>query len=610
MIFPGIIRTYDPATREYTVSIDRQGVPKARRLNAGLDKPFQTESRVICLKCSDMSWLILGEVDMPSPIEDQPESPSVDDAAAALVNELNALNSGEREGAKGSFRKPNDNIHFIGDVSLENREPKANSRSRIKIFSFGSILTQASNLCFQLLDRKENRILTQARNILTRCIGYVQSIRFNQNTRLVTQSETLKASPLEATPKTDFQRIAGFVPKGLRNAKKPEELMIFPKVERGVREIMGNHRVEEFDNLTHTHRARQDTITYDTTGKEATRNTEMYQVTGRIAGEGAGNASFGSRTTYRDWLVIQVDNEGQSVLINDLKNNQKIEMNPGGILVKANNINIESKVTKITASESVVIDTPGFFVNNLQTMFMRSKLGKNWLAVDSGGDNYFDLSEYAGIWLNNYTEEADKIPVDDPYITANSLMSNILGMISSRKGAFWKSRRDRWRNLSSLFANSPLSSLASATSMLPSLSTLAGGLSGSLGGLTSGLSGSLGGLTSGLGGLTGGLTGGLGGLTGGLGGLTGGLGGLTGGITEQFNSITKSMPDVQNQIAGQGEALKNQITTQVEELNLQTQTKIGPGTDLTSQVSNLTNNLPDIQGQLSSQLPSIPGLPF
>lgn len=408
-MYAGWVGSYNPSTRIYNVNVDGLGDKPARRLHSGIDRPYPNDTRVLCVQAHDMAWVILGEVEMPEPPVGSDRPKTVDDSAADLVTNLGLVNTGVAILDTPQYRNPLAEINFAGDAAIENRVADPRSRSRIKIYSFGSVLVFASNFCFQLFNPKNNKILTSARSLVTRAVGHIKSIIFNPITNKTTIHEKLQSSPLEKNatgqpaPKTDRETFEGDVPAPNKQAKYGRELLKKPKVVRGRRDVYGDHRVEERDNKTHSYRERQDSVVYNADGTEKSRKTELYKEEGRIV-SGSGAVSYGSRVIYRDWLVIEINNETNSVRIEDLKRSQKIEMSATGVFIKGNNVSIDGDVIKLTASSAIHLDTPALLGTNLVTALFETPKGTPMLSLDSAGGGYFDLSPYKGIVIDGYTK--------------------------------------------------------------------------------------------------------------------------------------------------------------------------------------------------------------
>lgn len=380
MICAGIIGNYDPDSRLYVVNIDGYGDRQSRRLHTGVDRPFPKGTRVVCMKTDTTSWIIIGELEMPqSELEDN-RPQNVDEAAADMIEELAKLQPSSQLGDKSNYRQPYDQLHFAGDVSLENRQLDPRSRSRIKIFSFGAILNFASNFCFQLFDRKENRILTQARSMLTRCIGYMRLIKTDSATQRTTVQETIQSAVLEkntagqSAPRTDRITTDGFIPATGARASSVMNFEKTPKVSRGQREVFMGHRIEEVDNLTQTHRLRQDFVTFNADNDETARVREITKVEGNLKNENITTAQFGAVHQYRDWLKITVDSVKQELTIHDLKNNQTIIMTNGGVSVAAKSFTVNAPSISMLGSNveikasSILLDSPNTRITQVPTL--------------------------------------------------------------------------------------------------------------------------------------------------------------------------------------------------------------------------------------------------
>lgn len=406
IIAAGIISTYDPDSRVYGVNLDGLGDRQVRRINTGVDRPFHVGARVVCFKAGTLSWTIVGELDVPQVELGDNRPKSVDEAAADMIDELNQLRPMSKLGDKINYRQPYGEVNFPGDVVLENKAEDPRSRSRVKVYSFGAILVKASNFCFQLLDRKENRILTQARNLLTRAIGYFKSARTDPRSKKTTVIERVQGDVLEASangrahPTTDVETTQGFVPN-TKARGTADTLHAAPKVERGQREVFGHHRVEEIDNLTQTARTKQDSVRFNASGEETSRVTEVYSAEGNVSGERSGSAKNGAKTFYRDWLAIQIDSDAHTVRVEDRSTGQVFELNPTGLVVRAKNMTISADRINIKTTQGLFVSGPSFLVSGVSIFAVKNMLGKTVLNT-SGDGSFLDLSSYRGIWLDDY----------------------------------------------------------------------------------------------------------------------------------------------------------------------------------------------------------------
>ena len=435
-MYAGWVGSYNPSTRIYNVNVDGLGDKPARRLHSGIDRPYPNDTRVLCVQAHDMAWVILGEVEMPEPPVGSDRPKTVDDSAADLVTNLGLVNTGVAILDTPQYRNPLAEINFAGDAAIENRVADPRSRSRIKIYSFGSVLVFASNFCFQLFNPKNNKILTSARSLVTRAVGHIKSIIFNPTTNKTTIHEKLQSSPLEKNatgqpaPKTDRETFEGDVPAPNKQAKYGRELLKKPKVVRGRRDVYGDHRVEERDNKTHSYRERQDSVDYNADGTEKSRSTELYKEEGRII-SGSGAVSYGSRIIYRDWLVIEVDNQSNSVRIEDIKSNQKIQLNPAGIFIKGKDVAIDGDSVTISAKTGIELEAPTLLVSKIRRGLFQTADGKPLLTLNPNS-SYFDLSQYRYIVLDQYKTIASITKFTSPGSAIrlmNSLKSSLGGVI-------------------------------------------------------------------------------------------------------------------------------------------------------------------------------------
>lgn len=382
----GVVTDYDPDTKMYLVSLDSTGDVQARRVLTGVDKPFPNHARVVCVRTRGLGWSILGELDMPSPNPENNRPQTVDEAVADLTSKVRDIRLANQVSALPNFRDVGEEPQFPGDVSIENRTVNKASRSRVKVYSFGSVLAFASNLCFMLLNRRDSLLLIQCRNYLMRAVGYLKSITTRADDPRLVIREVLQADPLPSQQgtenprpvKTDRETVEGYVlvAPGTDRAEDVSDIIRAPKVERGLWTKFMDHRAEEIDHAQQVRRIKQDFVTYDSQGRETERLQEITHVEGHIEGEG-GSASRGARTVYRDWLEIQVDNEARTITITNLngpephrvvltdehtaieRGAQYLRLDDDGLHIRAKNMNVEvEEVIDRKAGQSITDSAP------------------------------------------------------------------------------------------------------------------------------------------------------------------------------------------------------------------------------------------------------------
>lgn len=363
----GTVTEYDATTKMYVVSLDHCGDVPARRVITGVDKPYPAFARVFCAKSRGMEWAILGELDVPQPDPGDNRPKTVDESAAELDSQIRDIRLASRATELPNFRPLGEEPQFAGDVSIENRTRDQRSRSRVKVFAFGSILSFASNLCFTLWDKRDNQLVTQCRNLIFRAVGFVQTITTRGDDPRTTRRELLQADPLPSQQGTenpaptwdDRETVEGYIPApGGQRAEDVSGIIEKPKAERGRRTRFVTHRAEEIDNNQQVRRVRQDHVVYDDKGKETERVQELSHVEGHIDGEG-GTAKKGVRTLHRDWLEIQIDNDAHVITITNLggpdphrviltdehtsieRGAQSLRLDDDGLHIKAKNMNVE-----------------------------------------------------------------------------------------------------------------------------------------------------------------------------------------------------------------------------------------------------------------------------
>ena len=322
----GVVVAYDPDTKTYSVSLDGRPVVVARRIMNGADKPFPARARVVCGRTTSGDWLILGELDTPQRDPDLNRPRTADEAAADLDARVRGL-SDPTLGTPPPFRPVGEEPQFPGDVSLENRTADQRARSRVKIYSFGAILVQASKLCFALWNKRDSQLLVSARDWVFRMVGFTKTITTRVDDPRTTIREELAADLLATTSESatknkpvriDRESFEGFVPAPAGRASAEGEWLDKPAVERGRRTKLMDYRVVEDDHDAQARRERMDFVERDADGKATKRTTEFVQVVGALDGSPA-TAKHGAFTRYRDWLAVEIDDEAHVATVTHLR---------------------------------------------------------------------------------------------------------------------------------------------------------------------------------------------------------------------------------------------------------------------------------------------------
>lgn len=353
MIATGVVTNYDADTKTYVVSLDIEGDTLARRMLTGADKPYPPGSRVVLLRAEHLDWFIMGEVDMPSQDPDVDRLRTVDEAAADLDSIITRVRLSEKIGDLPRYRPADEALQFAGDVSIENRTVSQKSRSRVKVFSFGAVMTFASNLCFSLWSKRDNTLITQFRSLIERGIGFTRSITTRADDPRTVVREQIQGDPLTTeedtanpvAPKIDRETIVGHIPTG---DPTRSDLSQGPKALRGERSSYTRHRFEEIDNNSHTRRLRQDRIENEGQDNEEITN-EIRHYEGNLTELGK---TAGSYTVYRDWLEIEVDNENHVLRIKNLNGPDSNEI-----------VMTDDETSVVRGGQSWVLDDSGLTIN-------------------------------------------------------------------------------------------------------------------------------------------------------------------------------------------------------------------------------------------------------
>lgn len=355
----GLVREYDSDKKMYVINLDRIGDVYARRIINGADKPFPPFARVLCLRVVGLEWSILGEIDLPQkdPGADRPQS--IDEAVADLDSRLRSIRASTRAFELPNFRAPGEEPQFAGDASIENRTLDQRSRSRVKVYAFGSVVAFASNLCFTLWHRLESLWFTQCRSFLLRAVGYEKSVTTRADDPRLVMKETIHADPLPGqtpgsenprAPIVDRETVEGFVlPADGRYAKTAADIHEAPKVLRGLRETRTDYSVVEIDNERQSRRERIDFVEYDADGKVKKRTPCVVRGEGHVDGDGPAFKD-GRFERWGDWLEITIDNETRVLRLRDLRGDgQEIQLADG-------------KLSLIRAKQSVTLTDDGVMI--------------------------------------------------------------------------------------------------------------------------------------------------------------------------------------------------------------------------------------------------------
>jgi hypothetical protein len=339
------------------------------------------------MRITGLDWVIMGEVDtaQPNPEDNRPKT--IDEAVADLDSKLRSLRVSARSKNLPNFRAPGEDVNLAGDVSLENRTLDPRSRSRVKVYAYGSVLSFASNLCFTLWHRLEGLWFTQCRSFLLRAIGYERSINTSTEDPRLVMREIVQADPLPSqregaeNPKpviTDRETIEGYVlPADGRYVDTAEDIHTAPKVVRGRRETHVDFLATEIDNTTQTERTRLDHVEYEDDGTIKKRTNQYWKTVGNVEDDGT-PFKHGSFERWRDWLEISIDNEKGEISVRDLRGDgqkvvmaeastsvvrgeQSITLNDDGVTIKAKSftVDVENDITETAGKNHISVARDG-----------------------------------------------------------------------------------------------------------------------------------------------------------------------------------------------------------------------------------------------------------
>lgn len=328
MIRSGKIQSFDPKTYVYTVAIDGIGIVYASQLVTGGDRRLSVEERALCAQNGNQ-WFILGSTEVPQPAAEELRRLTPEEAIASIVGTAIPRSVSREPVEIPTLRPYSDNRPLSsGDAVLAPKPVNFRTpRSFVRAYSFGSIDIRASESCYQFMDSKDNEIIMSARGFLTSGPGYVKSVTFKITgigvgdiTKRLVVREEIRADPLNETlereegeeARLDRETIEGFIPSPSGSySKGPVELFLKPQVRRGRREVLSDYLVVEHDHDSQTIRKRLDRV--DRVKK--IRSLEIFHAEGYLTKEGPGLAVHGSRTLYRDWGLLEFDNDAGRMLL-------------------------------------------------------------------------------------------------------------------------------------------------------------------------------------------------------------------------------------------------------------------------------------------------------
>jgi len=384
MIECGTVREFDSDKNVYIVNLDRTGDVISRAIVSGAERPYQILSRVVCVRVVGLDWAIIGEVSQPQPLPGDSRPKTLDETIAEFDSTLRDTRISNRAADLPNFREIGADVLVTGDASLENKTLNPRTRSRVKVFSHGSILSFASNLCFTLWHRLTGLMVTQCRSWILRTIGYEFSVSASVDSPRLVKRTVVQANPLpsqqasNSLPLIDRETIEGFIPSPDDTyAKSASEIAEHPKARRGIRLNQFDYLFVEADNNQQTVRLRLDKIERDDTGKITSRVNQVVKTIGRVRDDGV-TFNDGHYETWGDWAEISINATDKIIRIKHVESSQVLEiaaagitmsrqdqsivMDDSGVTIKAKNFRVEAVddiveiAGKLHLSEGNIVD--------------------------------------------------------------------------------------------------------------------------------------------------------------------------------------------------------------------------------------------------------------
>lgn len=380
LVRPGRVRWYDSATNTYRVDIHRVGSKVCRALKSGINSPYSNGDKVLLIQSTGADWVIIGELDKPTPTTAEADSSDTRNETVADTNnqlvDLPVTDGSYRPVTDDNIKTP---VWFSGDRAIKS---VGTPTSEITLYNIGDIIVRASYICYIFLRKETNSLYLRATSFITECFGYKKTIEASTSSLTAGELsivETVKALPtlapkrVDKLTKTGTIRVDPMLPNQLFSSQ--------PVAVRGERVEYAGHLTVEIDNDSSTLRLEQRLerpICQLTIGSFAKENTKTARDLPIIATE-SGPVPQGVSIRLGDDYSIIYDQSKAELIIFDQKlmqnkihlskeqlslgfGGQYMTLNASGLSVAANSVtfttpgvvSVNSSVTEINSITNVM----------------------------------------------------------------------------------------------------------------------------------------------------------------------------------------------------------------------------------------------------------------
>jgi hypothetical protein len=299
----GFVRSYNPSSKIYRISLDGKSEGVARPILSGADKPWPQGTRVACIRFATSGWLIMGEVEKSKAPTKERESPS--GSVAQKDQELRDALHDRYNIDLADFGDRVIDPPLEGDAVLANRD---DPRSYIQVYENGDILSLASNFCFSLLSRVKSLAVTWAKDFWGIFAGCSVKVTTDDSTKLATTEVSINSDPSDEADR-DLDLVAGAISNSNRPTKNLSLETKGKTIAEGIWALLGTHALFEVDNEAKEVRLSKVAIQagQDTFGKDVQFRMNEDQV-GLVWGK--------NKLTLNDNLAA-LERSGRSIVLDD-----------------------------------------------------------------------------------------------------------------------------------------------------------------------------------------------------------------------------------------------------------------------------------------------------
>ena len=238
----GLVRSYNPETNTYRVSLDGRSEGLARPITSGAYKPYPSGTRVACIRFATSSWLIMGEVAKSLAPTKERESP--ENAVYKKDLELRRAIHDRYDIDLADFGDHAVDPPLEGDVVVSNRD---DPRSYQQIYENGDILSFASNFCFSLLSRIKSLAVLWSKDFWGVFSGFSMKVQTDDTTKLAATEISINSDPSDEADR-DVEIVAGAISNTNRPSKNVSAETKARTISEGLWALFGVHALLEVDN--------------------------------------------------------------------------------------------------------------------------------------------------------------------------------------------------------------------------------------------------------------------------------------------------------------------------------------------------------------------------